>query len=71
MEVLLPVLCAREREVLRLVTEGAWNPEIALAIFLSRKTVERHISNILRKTGARNRTELAAVVGRETAGAHR
>ena len=54
------MLSAREREVLRLVSQGASNPEIASAVFVSRKTVERHVSNILRKVGARNRTELAA-----------
>jgi DNA-binding CsgD family transcriptional regulator len=70
-DVLWPVLTAREREVLRFVTEGASNPEIASATFLSRKTVERHISNISRKVGVRNRTELAAAVGRETEGVPR
>jgi len=59
----LSELSAREREILRLVAEGASNPEIASAVFLSRKTVERHVSNILRKVGVRNRTELASAVG--------
>lgn len=54
------VLTEREREVAELVLRGASNPEIAQALFLSRKTVERHVSNILRKVGARNRAELAA-----------
>ena len=52
-------LTARELEVARLVMEGASNPEIAAQLFLSRKTVERHVSNALAKVGARNRTELA------------
>ena len=52
-------LTARELEVARLVIEGASNPEIAAQLFLSRKTVERHVSNALAKVGARNRTELA------------
>ena len=52
-------LTARELEVARLVLEGASNPEIAAQLFLSRKTVERHVSNALAKVGARNRTELA------------
>jgi DNA-binding CsgD family transcriptional regulator len=51
-------LTARELEIARLVAAGDSNPEIAAALFLSRKTVERHVSNILAKTGARNRTEL-------------
>ena len=38
------------------------NPEIAARLFLSRKTVERHVSNILGKVGVRNRAELSAVL---------
>ena len=53
------LLSPRELEVARLVAGGASNPEIAEALFVARKTVERHVSNILAKTGARNRTELA------------
>ncbi len=50
----------REREVARLIAAGATNPEIAQQLFLSRKTIERHVSNVLGKVGARNRTELAS-----------
>jgi DNA-binding NarL/FixJ family response regulator len=57
-------LTARELEIAHLVAAGNSNPEIAAALFLSRKTVERHVSNILHKLGARNRTELAAKLPR-------
>jgi len=53
-------LTKREEEVAQLVTGGATNRDIATALFLSPKTVERHVSNVLRKVGARNRTELAS-----------
>jgi DNA-binding NarL/FixJ family response regulator len=53
-------LTEREREIAELAASGATNPEIARQVFLSRKTVERHVSAALAKLGARNRTELAA-----------
>jgi DNA-binding CsgD family transcriptional regulator len=53
-------LTAREHEIARLISEGASNPEIAQQLFLSRKTVERHVSNVFKKVGVRNRAELAA-----------
>jgi DNA-binding CsgD family transcriptional regulator len=52
-------LTKRELEIAELVAGGATNREIAETLFLSPKTVERHISNALKKTGARNRTQLA------------
>ena len=58
-------LTKREQEVAELVARGASNPEIAEALFLSRKTVERHVSNVLAKVGARNRVELAGMLARE------
>jgi DNA-binding CsgD family transcriptional regulator len=49
----------READVLRLVIDGLANKEIAGALRLSPRTVEKHVENLLRKTGARSRTELA------------
>jgi DNA-binding NarL/FixJ family response regulator len=49
----------READVLRLVIGGLANKEIAAALRLSPRTVEKHVENLLRKTGARSRTELA------------
>ena len=61
-------LSSREREIALLVARGATNPEIAAELFLSRKTVERHVSNILAKLGARNRAELSMVIGSQQVG---
>jgi DNA-binding NarL/FixJ family response regulator len=52
-------LTAREVEVLRLVAAGHSNPQIAAQLFLSEKTVARHLSNIFGKTGVTSRTAAA------------
>jgi DNA-binding NarL/FixJ family response regulator len=57
-------LSDREVEVLRLVAVGFTNPQIATALFISRKTAEHHVSNILAKLGATTRTEAAAAAVR-------
>lgn len=57
-------LTVREREVLELVADGLTNPQIAARLFLSGKTVERHVSAVLRKLDARTRAE-AVVAARE------
>lgn len=59
----LSVLTAREVEIARAAAAGDSNPEIAERYFLSRRTVEHHLSTILRKLELRNRTELASLVG--------
>jgi ATP/maltotriose-dependent transcriptional regulator MalT len=53
-------LTEREIEVLRLVAEGRSNPDIAHALVLSHKTVERHLSNIFTKLDVPSRTAAAA-----------
>jgi DNA-binding CsgD family transcriptional regulator len=53
-------LTAREVRVASLAARGSSNKEIAAALFLSPKTVERHLSSVYRKRGFRSRTELAA-----------
>jgi DNA-binding CsgD family transcriptional regulator len=53
-------LSDREVEVLVLLAAGATNKAIAEALFLSIKTVERHLLNAYRKIGARGRAEATA-----------
>jgi DNA-binding CsgD family transcriptional regulator len=50
-------LTSREEEVLRLMAEGASNAAIGEALVISQATVKSHVRHILRKLGARNRTE--------------
>jgi DNA-binding CsgD family transcriptional regulator len=53
------VLTPTEERVARLVAEGRSNREAAAALYLSRHTVEGHLSRIYAKLGVRSRTELA------------
>jgi pimeloyl-ACP methyl ester carboxylesterase/DNA-binding CsgD family transcriptional regulator len=53
-------LSAREREVLELVAEGRSNEEIAACLFLSVRTVERHLQNCYAKLGVRGPSARAA-----------
>jgi DNA-binding NarL/FixJ family response regulator len=52
-------LSRREREVVRLLAVGRTNREIAQELFLSPRTVDMHVRNILRKLDCRSRVEAA------------
>src|SRR5215211_58650 len=56
-------LSRREREVVRLLAVGRTNREIAQALFLSTRTVDMHVRNILRKLDCRSRVEAAGRAG--------
>jgi len=60
------VLSAREQEVAQLVAAGQTNAEIAGTLYLSPRTVERHVGSILAKLGYRSRVQIAteAAAGR-------
>jgi DNA-binding NarL/FixJ family response regulator len=55
----LDLLSAREREVLRLIARGYTYREVAAELFISVKTVETHVSAVLRKLQLSNRHELS------------
>ena len=59
-----PGLTAREAEVLELLRNRLTNNEIAEELFLSVRTVESHVSALLRKLGVEDRRALARMAGR-------
>jgi predicted ATPase/DNA-binding CsgD family transcriptional regulator len=59
-----PGLTPREQEVLQHLVEGRTNRQIARSLFISEKTASVHVSNIMSKLGAANRSEAAAIAHR-------
>jgi DNA-binding CsgD family transcriptional regulator len=57
-------LTPREQEVLQHLVEGRTNRQIARALFISEKTASVHVSNIMSKLGAANRSEAGAIAHR-------
>ncbi|WP_051485609.1 ATP-binding protein [Nocardioides sp. J54] len=58
-------LTRREQEVAELVADGRTNREIAAELFISVRTVEKHVDHILGKFGLSNRVQLAARMARD------
>ena len=58
-------LSKRELEVARLVAGGLSNKEIGSRLFLSERTVETHVSKILKRLGINSRVEIASWVAQE------
>jgi DNA-binding CsgD family transcriptional regulator len=54
-------LSERELEVVRLLTEGLTNAEIAARLHITARTAKAHIASAAKKTGARSRTHLAVL----------
>jgi DNA-binding CsgD family transcriptional regulator len=62
-------LTARQLDVLELISQGDRNADIAAKLFLSEKTVDHHVSAILRKLGVSSRGQAAAEAARLGVGA--
>jgi DNA-binding CsgD family transcriptional regulator len=59
---LIDTLTPQELQIARLVANGRNNAEAAAAMFLSRKTVETHLTRVYRKLSVRSRTELTRML---------
>lgn len=59
----LDALTPQEMQIARVVADGLNNVEAGALLYLSRKTVEAHLTRVYRKLGLRSRTDLARVLG--------
>jgi len=62
-------LTAQQRQIAELVASGATNREIAAALFVSTRTVDYHVRNILARLGLRSRIDLARLLAPASAAA--
>ncbi len=51
----------RERDILKLMTQGKSNPEIARTLFISQSTVKTHLRSIFKKMGVEHRVQAAVI----------
>ena len=58
-QILVESLSERELDILRLLSQGATNKEIASRLIITVGTVKNHVTNILAKLGVRDRTQAA------------
>ena len=58
----LAELTQREREIVRLIVEGASNKEVASSLNISERTVKGHLSNVFQKLGVADRLKLVLLV---------
>jgi non-specific serine/threonine protein kinase len=63
-------LTAREQEVAALIAEGRSNRQIAEKLFITERTTERHVSNILLKLNFHSRAEITEWISRRPGGDH-
>jgi DNA-binding NarL/FixJ family response regulator len=61
----IETLTPREQEVLNVLVEGLTNREIGQALFISEQTVKTHVSAIIQKLGASDRTQAAVIALRQ------
>lgn len=61
----LPLLSAREEEVLRLVAEGLTNKQIARRLIITESTVKTHVTSLLNKLGVDSRAQAVAVAAHQ------